>query len=51
MFANLTGEGFTTYRCLCKSGEYVTVQSRGYIEYNKHTEKVESFMCINTVVK
>eukprot|EP00095_Tigriopus_kingsejongensis_P004982 maker-scaffold96_size378025-snap-gene-2.44 protein:Tk04982 transcript:maker-scaffold96_size378025-snap-gene-2.44-mRNA-1 annotation:"methoprene-tolerant protein" len=51
MFANMSGEGFTTYRLLCKDGTYNTVQTRGYIEFNKHTQKVESFMAINTVIE
>ncbi len=51
MLANLSVEGFTTYRLRCKDGRYITVQTRGYLEYNRHTEKIESFICVNTVLK
>ncbi|XP_059080647.1 circadian locomoter output cycles protein kaput-like [Tigriopus californicus] len=50
MFANTSGEGFTTYRLLCRDGNYITLQTRGYLEFNKHTQKVESFMAVNTIL-
>ncbi len=51
VLANLSEEGFATYRLRCKSGEYIAVQSRGYLEYDRQTQKIESFMCVNTVLR
>lgn len=51
MLSGATGEGCSTYRLRCKDNSYIMVQTTGYIEMNRHTETVESFLCINTVIK
>ncbi len=50
MFANTSGEIMTSYRLLCKDGDYIHIQTKGYLEINPETQKVDSFMCINYVV-
>ncbi|KAK7073111.1 hypothetical protein SK128_001554, partial [Halocaridina rubra] len=50
MFTSTQGEGIVSYRLKCKNGEFVTLKSRGFLEVNKQTGQVESFVCINTVL-
>ncbi|XP_050710803.1 hypoxia-inducible factor 1-alpha-like isoform X3 [Eriocheir sinensis] len=50
MFTSTEGQGIVSYRLQCRDGSFVTLRSRGYLEVNKQTGQVESFVCINTVV-
>lgn len=45
------GQGVVTYRLRCQDNSYVTLRSRGYLEFNKQTGQFESFVCINSVVE
>jgi len=51
VLADLGGEGYTAYRLRCKDGKYITIQTKGYLEINQNTGNVDSFLCINMVVK
>jgi len=51
MFASSSGEGSTVYRLLTQTGQYICLQTKGYLEFNRTTNKIETFICINTVVK
>ncbi|XP_024942520.1 uncharacterized protein LOC107269431 isoform X6 [Cephus cinctus] len=46
------GEGFgmSCYRLLSKTGEFIYLRTHGYLEFDKNTQTVESFVCINTLV-
>ncbi|KAK4307653.1 hypothetical protein Pmani_020608 [Petrolisthes manimaculis] len=50
MFTSTQGQGTVSYRLKCKNGELVNLRSRGYLEVNKQTGQIESFVCINTVL-
>ncbi|XP_045617115.1 uncharacterized protein [Procambarus clarkii] len=50
MFTSTQGQGIVSYRLKCRDGSHVTLRSRGYLEVNKQTGQVESFVCINTVL-
>ncbi|XP_069955507.1 neuronal PAS domain-containing protein 2-like isoform X3 [Cherax quadricarinatus] len=50
MFISTCGQGIVSYRLKCRDGSHVTLRSRGYLEVNKQTGQVESFVCINTVL-
>nr|ALT10381.1 methoprene-tolerant protein [Portunus trituberculatus] len=50
MFSSTQGQGVVSYRLKCCDGSLVTLRSRGYLEVDKQTGQVESFVCINTVV-
>ncbi|XP_042211843.1 circadian locomoter output cycles protein kaput-like [Homarus americanus] len=50
MFTSSQGQGIVSYRLRCRDGSHVTLRSRGYLEVNKQTGQVESFVCINTVL-
>jgi len=51
MFASSSGEGTTVYRLFSSTGELICLQTRGFLEYNKAKNKIESFLCINTLIK
>jgi len=51
MFASSSGEGTTVYRLFSSTGELICLQTRGFLEYNKSKNKIESFLCINTLIK
>lgn len=38
-------------RLFTSTGELVCLQTKGFLEYNKATKKIESFLCINTVIR
>ncbi|XP_072743069.1 uncharacterized protein [Anoplolepis gracilipes] len=42
--------GSSCYRLLTKTGEFIYLRTHGYLEYDKDTQTVESFVCINTLV-
>ncbi|KAG7174599.1 putative PAS domain-containing protein, partial [Homarus americanus] len=50
LFTSSQGQGVVSYRLRCKDGTHVTLRSRGYIEMNKQTGQVDTFVCINTVM-
>jgi len=51
MFASSNGEGSTVYRLTTQTGELICLQTKGFLEFNKTTNKIESFLCINTVIR
>lgn len=51
MFASSNGEGTTVYRLTTQTGELICLQTKGFLEFNKTTNKIESFLCINTVIR
>jgi len=51
MFASSNGEGSTVYRLFAKTGELICLQTKGFLEYNTSKNKIESFLCINTVIR
>ncbi|XP_015429416.1 PREDICTED: hypoxia-inducible factor 3-alpha-like [Dufourea novaeangliae] len=42
--------GYSCYRLLSKTGEFIYLRSHGYLEIDKDTQTVVSFFCINTLV-
>ncbi|XP_014613092.1 PREDICTED: uncharacterized protein LOC106791735 [Polistes canadensis] len=42
--------GSSCYRLLSKTGQFIYLRTHGYLEYDKDTQSVESFVCINTLV-
>ncbi|KAK2581312.1 hypothetical protein KPH14_008087 [Odynerus spinipes] len=42
--------GTSCYRLLSKTGEFIYLRTHGYLEYDKDTQTVESFVCVNTLV-
>ncbi|XP_021933096.1 neuronal PAS domain-containing protein 2-like, partial [Zootermopsis nevadensis] len=42
--------GSSCYRLLCKTGQYIYLRTHGYLEYDKDSQKIVSFICINTLV-
>lgn len=46
------GEGFgsSCYRLLSKTGQFIYLRTHGYLEFDKSTQSVESFVCVNTLV-
>lgn len=42
--------GSSCYRLLTKTGEFIYLRTHGYLEYDKDTQTVESFVCVNTLV-
>lgn len=44
------GQGVVTFRLRCQDNSYVTLRSRGYLEFDKQTGEFESFVCINSLV-
>ncbi|KAJ9598435.1 hypothetical protein L9F63_010879, partial [Diploptera punctata] len=42
--------GSSCYRLLCKTGQYIYMRTHGYLEYDKDTQQIVSFICINTLV-
>jgi len=51
MFASSNGEGSTVYRLFTQTGELICLETRGFLEFNKTTNKIESFLCINTLIR
>ncbi|XP_076037059.1 uncharacterized protein LOC143022628 isoform X2 [Oratosquilla oratoria] len=50
MFGSSQGQGTVMTRLMTQNGETVNVRSRGYLEVDKVTGKVDTFVCINSVV-
>ncbi|XP_011336854.1 uncharacterized protein LOC105279025 isoform X2 [Ooceraea biroi] len=42
--------GMSCYRLLTKTGTYIFLRTNGYLEYDKDTQKMISFVCINTLI-
>ncbi|KAI4489539.1 hypothetical protein M0802_010976 [Mischocyttarus mexicanus] len=42
--------GSSCYRLLSKTGQFIYLRTHGYLEYDKDTQSVESFVCVNTLV-
>ena len=40
-----------TFRLFTNTGELICLQTKGFLEYNKETKKIDSFLCINTLIK
>ena len=51
VFGTENGQGEVCYRLKCLDNRYITLKSRGYLEYNKQTGRLESFVCINTLIE
>lgn len=47
------GEGFgcSTYRLRAKNGEYVFLRTCGYLEFDQNTQRIDSFICVNTLIR
>lgn len=43
-----TGESF--YRLLSRNGNFIYLRTRGYLEIDRATNKVHSFVCVNTLL-
>lgn len=43
------GESF--YRLMARSGEFLYMRTRGYLEIDSTSKEVQSFVCINSIVK
>ena len=39
------------YRLFTNTGELICLQTKGFLEYNKETKMIESFLCINTLIR
>ncbi|XP_032517381.1 basic helix-loop-helix ARNT-like protein 1 [Danaus plexippus] len=42
--------GESYYRLMSRSGHFLYMRSRGYLEIDKKTKKVQSFVCVNSVI-
>lgn len=42
--------GSSCYRLKSKTGEFIYLRTHGYLEYDKDTQTIESFVCVNTLV-
>ena len=42
--------GESCYRLMSRTGDFIYLKTRGYLEIDKDTNKVHSFVCINTLV-
>lgn len=42
--------GESTYRLLTRNGNFIYLRSKGYLEIDKETNKVHSFVCVNTLL-
>ncbi|EDW78400.2 uncharacterized protein Dwil_GK16199 [Drosophila willistoni] len=42
--------GESTYRLFTRNGNIIYLQSKGYLEIDKETNKVHSFVCVNTLL-
>ena len=51
VFASSNGEGTTVYRLMTQTGQYICLQTKGYLEFNKSTNKIETFICINKLIR
>jgi hypothetical protein len=50
VFSSVEGQGFSVYRLRSKTGALIYLRTRGFLEFNKTTQKVETFVCINTLL-
>ncbi|XP_068081210.1 aryl hydrocarbon receptor nuclear translocator homolog [Anabrus simplex] len=44
------GHGSSCYRLMSKSGQFIYLRTHGYLEYDKDTQDVTTFICINTLM-
>ncbi|PSN54894.1 hypothetical protein C0J52_10267 [Blattella germanica] len=42
--------GSSCYRLQSKTGQYIYLRTHGYLEYDKDTQQIVSFICINTLL-
>lgn len=42
--------GESYYRLMSRSGHFIYMRTRGFLEIDKDTKKVQSFVCVNTVI-
>jgi PAS domain-containing protein len=42
--------GESYYRLMSRSGHFIYMRTRGFLEIDKETKKVQSFVCVNSVV-
>jgi PAS domain-containing protein len=50
VFSSVEGQGYSVYRLRSKTGALIHLRTRGFLEFNKTTQKVETFVCINTLL-
>ncbi|KAL6434586.1 hypothetical protein ACFW04_006148 [Cataglyphis niger] len=50
MYSHAETCGTSCYRLLTKAGKFIYLRTHGYLEYDKNTKTVESFVCVNTLV-
>ncbi|XP_012269089.2 hypoxia-inducible factor 1-alpha-like isoform X1 [Athalia rosae] len=50
MYDRCEGFGTSCYRLLSKTGQFIYLRTHGYLEFDKTTQTVESFVCVNTLV-
>ena len=43
-------QGESCYRLMSRSGKFIYLKTRGYLEVDETTHQVHSFICINTLV-
>ncbi|XP_067642339.1 uncharacterized protein gce isoform X2 [Eurosta solidaginis] len=42
--------GESTYRLITRNGHFIYLHSKGYLEVDKETQEVRSFICVNTLL-
>ncbi|CAK1580141.1 unnamed protein product [Parnassius mnemosyne] len=42
--------GESYYRLMSRSGHFIYMRTRGFLEIDKNTKKVQSFVCVNSVI-
>lgn len=43
-------DGESCYRLMTRTGDFIYLKTRGYLEVDSETKRVQSFVCINTLV-
>lgn len=50
MYNKGAGFGQSCYRLVARNGEFIYLRTHGYLEFDKNTQTVESFVCVNTLM-
>ncbi|XP_055384140.1 uncharacterized protein LOC129613868 isoform X2 [Condylostylus longicornis] len=50
MYDSNSSYGESCYRLLTRTGRFIYLRTRGYLEIDKNTNQVHSFLCINSLV-
>ncbi|CAG0916961.1 unnamed protein product [Notodromas monacha] len=50
LYKSEDGTGHVIYRLKTKSSQVVYLRTRGFLEFNRSTQRVESYVCINTLI-